>query len=201
MSDSLQLLGLQHARLLCPPLSPWFCSKFTSIESVVLSNHLIVCRSLLLLPLIFPGFRVFSSELTLHIRGPKYWSFSFSINPSNEYSGLISFRIDLFDLLAVQGSLKSLLQHQNSKVSVLWMLRLLYGPTLTSIRDYWENHSFDFTGLYRSFIHNYWNLGAAKMFFRRWMDKSTVVHTDSGILKRNELSSHKKTSRKLKRTL
>ena len=84
------------------------------------SNHLILCRPLLHLPLIFPSIRVFSSESVLHIRWPKYWSFSFSISPSNEYSGLISFRIDWFDLLAVQETLKSLLQHHSSKASSLW---------------------------------------------------------------------------------
>ena len=89
-----------------------------SIKSVMLSNHLILCR-LLLLPSIFPSIRVFSNESVLHIRWPKYWSFSFSISPSNEYSGLISFRIDWFDLIAVQGTLKSLLQHHSSKASIL----------------------------------------------------------------------------------
>ena len=83
------------------------------------SNHLILCHPLLLLPPIFPSIRIFSNELALCIRWPKYWSFSFSISPSNEYSGLISFRIDWFDLLAVQGTLKSLLQHHNSKASIL----------------------------------------------------------------------------------
>ena len=83
------------------------------------SNHLILCRPLLLPPSIFPSIRVFSSESTLHIRWPKYWSFSFSVNPSNEYSGLISFRMDSLDLLAVQGTLKSLLQHQSPKASIL----------------------------------------------------------------------------------
>ena len=83
------------------------------------SNHLILCRPLLLLPSIFPSIRVFSNESVLHIRWPKYWSFSFSISPSNEYSGLISFRIDWFDLLAVQGTLKSLLQHYSSEALVL----------------------------------------------------------------------------------
>ena len=92
--------------------------KFTSIESVMLSNHLILCHPLLLPP-IFPSIRVFSNELALCIKYPKYWCFSFSIYPSNEYSGLISFRIDWFDLLAVQVTLKSLLQHQNSKASIL----------------------------------------------------------------------------------
>ena len=91
-----------------------------SIELVMLFNHLILCCPLLLPPSIFPSIRVFSNELALHIRWPKYWSFSFSISPSNEYLGLISFRIDRFDLLAVQGTLKSLLQHHNSKASILW---------------------------------------------------------------------------------
>ena len=91
-----------------------------SIESVMPSNHLILCRPLLLPPSIFPSIRVFSSESVLHIRWPKYWSFSFSIGPSSEYSGLISFRIDWFDLLAVQGIFKSLLQHHSSKASILW---------------------------------------------------------------------------------
>ena len=94
--------------------------KLMSIESVMPSNHLIFCHPLLLLPSIFPSIRVFSSESVLRIRWPKYWSLSFSISPSNEYSGLISFRIDCFDLLAVQGTLKSLLQHYSSKASVLW---------------------------------------------------------------------------------
>ena len=84
------------------------------------SNHLILCRPLFFLPSIFPSIRVFSSESFLHIRGPKYWSFSFSISPSNEYSGLICFRMDWLDLLAVQGTLKSLLQHHSSKASILW---------------------------------------------------------------------------------
>ena len=91
-----------------------------SIESVMPSNHLILCYLLLLLPSIFPSIRVFSNESVLHIRWPKYWSFSFSFGPSNEYSGLISFRIYWFDLLAVQGTLKSLLQHHSSKASILW---------------------------------------------------------------------------------
>ena len=94
--------------------------KFMSIESVMAFNHLILCHCLPLLLSIFPIIRVFSYELALHIRWPKYWSFSFSISPSNEYSGLISFRIDWFDLLAAQGTLKSLCQYQTSKSSVLW---------------------------------------------------------------------------------
>ena len=93
--------------------------RLMSIKSVMPSNHLILCRPLLLLPSIFPSIRVFSSESVLRIRWPNYWSFSFNISPSNEYSGLISFRIDWFDLLAVQGTLKSLLQHHSSKASIL----------------------------------------------------------------------------------
>ena len=97
----------------------WSLLKLMSIKSVMLSNHLILCRPLRLLPSFFPSIRVFSNESVLHIRCPKYWSFSFSISPSNEYSGLISFRMDWLDLLAVQGTLKSLLQHHSSKASIL----------------------------------------------------------------------------------
>ena len=97
----------------------WRLLKLISVKSVMPSNYLILCHPLLLLPSIFPSIRVFSNESVLHIRWPKCWSFSFSINTSNEYSGLICFRIDWFDLLAVQGTLKSLLQHHSSKASVL----------------------------------------------------------------------------------
>ena len=98
----------------------WSLLKLMSIELVMPSNHLIFCCPLSLLPSIFPSIRVFSDESVLHIRWPKYWSFSFSISPSNEYSGLISFRMDWLDLLTVQGTLKSLLQHHSSKASILW---------------------------------------------------------------------------------
>ena len=94
--------------------------KLMSIESVMPSNYLILCHPLLLLPSIFPSIRVFSNESTLCMRWPKYWSFSFSISPSKKYSGLISFRMDWLDLLAVQGTLKSLLQHHSSKAPILW---------------------------------------------------------------------------------
>ena len=97
----------------------WNLLKLMSMEPVMSFNHLILCHPLLFLPSIFPSIRVFSSESVLHIRWPKYWSFSFSVSPSNVYSGLISFRIDWLDLLAVQGTLKSLLQHQSSKASIL----------------------------------------------------------------------------------
>ena len=109
--------------------------KLMSIELVMPPNHLILCHPLLLPPSIFPSIREFSNESVLHIRWPKFWSFSFNISPSNEYSGLIYFRIDWLDLLAVQGALKSLLQHHSSKASVL-VLSFLYSPTLTSIHDY-----------------------------------------------------------------
>ena len=104
VSDSLRPHGLQHARPPCPSPTPGVYSKLMSTESVMPSSHLILCCPLLLLPLIFPCFRVFSNELALHIRWPKYWSFSFSISPSNEHSGLIFFRMDWLDLLAVQGT-------------------------------------------------------------------------------------------------
>ena len=98
----------------------WSLPKLLFIELVMPSNHLILCRPLLLLPSIFPSISVFSSESALHIRWPKYWSLSYNINPSKEHSGLISFRMDWLDLLAVQGTLKSLLQHHSSKASILW---------------------------------------------------------------------------------
>ena len=98
----------------------WSLLKCMSIESVMPSNHLILCHYILFPPSIFQSIRVFSNESVLHIRWPKYWSFNFSISPTNEYSGLISFRMDWLDLLVVQGTLKSLLQHHSSKVSILW---------------------------------------------------------------------------------
>ena len=126
----------------------WSLLKFMSIESVKPSNHLILCH-LVLLPSIFPSFRVFSNQSALRIKWPKYWSFNFSISPSNEYSGFISFRIDWFNLLAVQGTLKSLLQHHNFKSINSSELSLLYGLTFTFIHDYWKNHSFDYMNLYQ----------------------------------------------------
>ena len=120
MSNSLQFHELQHARPPCPSPSPRVHSdSCESIESVMLCNHLILCCSLFLLPPIPPSIRVFSSESTLCIRWPKYWSFSVSIIPSKEIPGLISFSMDWLDLLAVQGTLKSLLQHHSSKASIL----------------------------------------------------------------------------------
>ena len=117
--------------------------KPMSIELVMPSNHLTLCGPLLLLPSIPPSIRVFSNKSVLRIRWPKYWSFSFSISPSNEHPGLISFRMDWLDLPAVQGTPKSLLQHHSSKNINSSVLSFLYSPTLTSIHDYWRNHNFD----------------------------------------------------------
>ena len=119
VSDSLQPHGLQHTRPPCPSPIPRILLRLIFNESVMPSNHLILSHPLLLLPSIFPSIRVFSNESALHIRWPKYWIFSFSISPSNEHPGLISFRMDWLDLLAVQGTLKSLLQHYSSKASIL----------------------------------------------------------------------------------
>ena len=120
---------------------PELTQKLMSIESVMPSNHLILCYPLLLLSSIFPSIRVFSNESVLHIRWPKCWRFS--ISPSNEYSGLISFRMDWLDLLVVLGTLKSLLQHHSSKAPILQCSAFFNPPTLTSIHDHWKNHSLD----------------------------------------------------------
>ena len=147
--------SLIHVRLFATPwtaahqaslaiTNSWSLLKLLSIELVMSFNHLILCRPLLLLPSIFPSIRVFSNESILHIRWPKYWSFNFSISPSNEHSGMISFRLDWLDLLAVQGTLKSLLQHHTQFKSInSLMLIFPYSPTLTSIYDYWKNRSLD----------------------------------------------------------
>ena len=119
VSSCLRPRGLQRPRLPCPSVS-WSLLKLMSIESVMPSYHLILCRLLLFLPSIFPSIRVSCNESALCMRWPKYWSFSFSISPSSECSGLIFFRIDWFDLFAIQVTLKSLLQHHSSKPSVLW---------------------------------------------------------------------------------
>ena len=116
--------------------------KLTFIESVMPSSHLILCRPLLLLAPVPPSIRVFSNESTLHMRWPKYWSFSFSIIPSKEIPGLISFRIDWLDLLAVQGTLESSPTPQFKSINSS-ALSLLYSPTLTSVHDHWKNHSLD----------------------------------------------------------
>ena len=157
--NSLRYTAVSHSVQSCPTLcDPMDCStpgfpvhhqlsrsllKHMSIESVMPSNCLILCRPLLLPSSVFPSIRVFSNESALHIRWPKYWSFSFSVSPSNEHPGLISFRMDWLDLLAVQGTLKSVLQHHSSKASILQCSALFIVQTLTFIHDYWKNHSFD----------------------------------------------------------
>ena len=144
MSDSLRPHGLQQPRPPCPSPTPRVYSNSCPLSRwchPTISSSVV---PILLLPSIFPSVRVFSNESVLHIRWPKYWSFSFSISPSNEYSGLISFKMDWLDLLAIQRTLKSLLQHHSSKESILWHSTLfIVSPTCTSIHDYWENHSFD----------------------------------------------------------
>ena len=155
MSTSVQFSSVQSLSRVRLFATPWTAARqaslfFTnfrsslrlmSIESVIPSNHLILCLPFLLLPSIFPSIRVFLNESVLCIKWPKYWSFRFSISPSNEYSGLISCRMDWLDLLAVQGTLKSLLQHHSSKASVL--RHSAFSPNLTSTHDYWKNHSLD----------------------------------------------------------
>ena len=152
MSDSLRAherqasLSITSSRSLPKPIS---------IESMMLSNHLILCCPLPLLPSIFPSIRVFSNESALCIRWPKYWSFSFNISPSSEHPGLISFRMDWLDLLAVQGTLKSLLQHHSSKVSILWhsaffIVQLSHPYTTTGKNSFdemdlcWQSNAFAF---------------------------------------------------------
>ena len=120
--------------------------SLSKLQELVMPSKHVLCHPLLLPPSIFPSIRVFSSESVLCIMWPKYWSFSFSISPSNEYSRLISFRMDWFDLLAVQGTRKSL-QHHNSKASILHCSALFYGPNLTSVHDYWKSHRFDYIDL------------------------------------------------------
>ena len=117
--------------------------KLMSIESVMPSYNLILCHPFSSHLQSFPASVFFSNESAFHIRRPQYWSFSFSISSSNEYSGFISFKIEWLDLLAVQGTLKSLLQHHSSKASILWSSAFFISPTLTSIHDHWKNHSLD----------------------------------------------------------
>ena len=146
MSESLQPCRLQQALAFLSITKFQSLLKLISTKSVKPSNHLILCFPLLLLPSIFTSIKVFLHESVLRIRWPKYWSFSFSISPSNEYSGLISFRMDWFDHLAVQGTLKYLPQHTIQSINSLG-LSLLYDPTITSVHGYWKIHSFDLTDL------------------------------------------------------
>ena len=193
---------------LCPTLcDPMDCStpglpvlfylpellKLMSIESVKPSNHLILCHLLLLLPSIFSSIRVFSNKLALHIRQPKYWRFSFNISLSIGYSGLILFRIDWFDLLAVQGTLKNLLQHHSSKTSILQCC-FLYESTLTSIHDYWKKHSFDYMDFFFKVMSLLFNmvsrfviafLPRSKQLFISWLQLLSTM-----ILETKKIKSH-----------
>ena len=141
MSNSLRPHGLQHARPPCPSPTSGVYSNSYPFSQLMASNPLILCHPLLLPPSVFPSIRVFSNESALRIRWPKYWSFSFNISTSNEYSGLISFRIDWLDLLAVQGTLQPSPTPQFKSINSL--VSFLYGPPLISIHDRWKNHSFD----------------------------------------------------------
>ena len=136
VSDSLRPHGLQHARPPCLSPAPRVYSNLC--PSVMPSNHFILCHLLLLLPSVFPSIMVFSSESVLHIMWPKYWNFSFKISPSNEYSGLISFRMDWFDLPVVQGTLKESSPAPQFETFNSSLLSSLYSPTLTSVHHYWE---------------------------------------------------------------
>ena len=141
VSDSLQPHGLQHTRLPCPSPTPGACSSSCPLSQVMPSNHLILCHPLFLLPSIFPSIRVFSNESVFQIRWPKYWSFSFSISPSDEYSGLSS-------PYSPRDSQESSPAPQFESINSL-VLSILYGATLTSVHNYWKNHSFDYIDLCR----------------------------------------------------
>ena len=142
VSDSLWPHGLEHTRPPCSPPTPRNCSNSYPLSWWCHPTIFLSCP-LFLLPLIFPSIRVFSNNSVLHIRLPKYWNFTFSISPSNEYSGLISFRIDWLDLFAVQRTLKSLLRHHSSKAPILRCSAFFIAQLSQSIRDYWKNHSFE----------------------------------------------------------
>ena len=164
VSSSLQTHRVQHTRLSFS--ISWSLLKLMCTESVMPSNHLILCCPLLLLSSIFPSIRVFSNESSLRITWLKYWSFS--INPSNEYSGLISFRIDWLDLLAVQGTLKSLLQHHSSKALVLWCSALLIASSSN-----WKKYSFDYTDLFGKVMSLLFNMLAR--FVIAFLPRSTPL--------------------------
>ena len=159
--------------------------KFMSIESVMPSNHLILCRPLLLLPSVFPNIRVFSKESSLCIRWPKYWSFSFSISPSDEYSGLISFRMDWLDLLAVQGTLQNLLQYHCSKTSILWLSAFfivhLSHPYVTTGKTI----ALTRRNVYLPVVSNDFSVGPIKtrifLLISIWGPKWCLIHTTSTV--------------------
>ena len=162
------------------------------------SNHLILCLPLLLLPSVLPSIRVFSNESALRIRWPKYWSFSFSISPSNEHPGLIFFRMDWLDLLAVQGTLKSLLQHHRSKASISQCSAFFIVPTLTSIHDYWKNQPltrWTFVGKVMSLLFNMLSrlvitfLPRSKHLFISWLQSPSAVILEPPKIKSDTVSS------------
>ena len=157
MPDSLQSHGLQHTRLPCPPVSLGLAQTHAHWVSEVGHSTISSCCPLLLLPSSFPRIRLFSDEPVLCIRWSKYWSFRFSISPSNEYSGLISCRIEWLDLLAVQGTVTSLLQHHSSEASFS-VFSFLYGPILTSVHDYWNNITFSKLGFLVKWLTALWRL-------------------------------------------
>ena len=174
----------------------WSILKLMCIESVMPSNHLIPCRPLLLLPLIFPSIRVFSNESDLCIGWPKYWSFSFGISPSSEYSWLISFRMDWLDLLAesLQGTLQELSPTPQFKSINFLVLSFLFGTPLTPKHDYWKNHSFDYTDLCRQVVSLRFNMLSRLIiaFFPRskcllisWLQSPSAV-----ILESKKIASH-----------
>ena len=143
-------------------------------ELMMPSNHLILCCSRLFLPSIFPSIKVFAKELALPIRWPKYWRFSYSISPSNAYSRSIPFRMDWFYLLVVQGTLKSLLQHHNSKASFLQHSAFFYGPTPMSVHDYWKDHSLDYV---TQQISRTYSLCLTETFYQLNIVNNTVLCT------------------------
>ena len=167
------------------------------IELVIPSNHLILCNSLLLLPWIFPSIRIFSNESALHTRFPKYWSFSFSISPSNEYLGLIFFGIDWSYLLAVQGTLETSSAPQFESISSS-VLSLLYGLTLTSIHDYWKNHSFHYIDLVCKVMSLLFNmlsrfviafLPRSKCFLISWLQSPSAAILETRKIKSDTVST------------
>ena len=154
------------------------------------SNHPILCRPLLLTPSIFPSIRVFSNESALHMGWPKYWSFSFNISTSNEYSGLISFRMDLLNLLAIQGTLKSLLQHQFKSIISL-ALSFLYGPTVTSIPDYGKNFGSKMMSLLFNTLSRFiiFFLPRSKHLLISWLQSPSAVILEPKTIKSDPVST------------
>ena len=197
MSNFLQPHGLQHTRPPCPSPTPSL-PKLTSIEVVMPSNHLILCRPLLLPPSIFPSIRVFSNQSILHIRWPKYWNFSFNISPSTQHSGLISFRMDWLDLLAIQWTLKSLLQHHSSKAPILrhsaFFIVQLSHPYMTTRKTIALTRQ-TFVGKVMSLLFNMLSrlvttfLPRSKHLLISWLQSPSAVILEPKIIKSATISS------------